>query len=42
MSMKITAGLGIGLILALAAQGLVFIFSIILMTCKNRKKVKAY
>ncbi|MDY6328460.1 MAG: zinc-ribbon domain-containing protein [Lachnospiraceae bacterium] len=38
--MTITAGFGIGFILMMAAQLVTFICSIILMTCKNRKKVK--
>lgn len=36
----LTAGFGIGFILMMVAQLVTFICSIILMTCKNRKKVK--
>ena len=39
-AMTITAGFGIGFILMMAAQLVTFICSIVLMTCKNRKKVK--
>lgn len=39
-AMTITAGFGIGFILMMVAQLVTFICSIVLMTCKNRKKVK--
>lgn len=34
---EFSAGVGIGLILIMVCQGLAFVFSIILMTCKNKK-----
>lgn len=39
-SVKITANIGMGLIMTIAAQAVALICSIVLMTCKNRPKVQ--
>ena len=40
ITMKLTATVGIGFILALSLQAVIFVCSIILLTCKNRQKVQ--
>lgn len=40
ISLKITAGIGAGIIIVLVSQAVIFVSSIILMTCKNRPKIK--
>lgn len=40
ISIKVTAGIGAGLIMILVSQAVIFISSIVLMTCKNRPKMQ--